>query len=93
MVCNLLFHVPCCLELIERDESVWHPSVIDFVICRQKYVEKKSKFACGGIENPDVPNADAVFSILGREHQLWARLPKGGPSFLDPKISTVDIIF
>jgi hypothetical protein len=42
------------LGLIERDETVRHPSLIDFVICGQKNVEKETKVACGGIENPDI---------------------------------------
>jgi hypothetical protein len=36
------------------------------VICGQKNVEKETKGACGGIENPDIAIADTFSSVIGR---------------------------
>jgi hypothetical protein len=61
------------------------------VICGEEYVEEESKVACA-IENPDIPNADAVSSIFIREHHLWSWLPKRGSPSLDQKVVIIDII-
>lgn len=76
---------------IERDEPVWDPSLIYFVICRQKYVEKEIKLACGRIDNPNIANADSVSSIFGREPWWWTWYPKRGSSFLDQKVFIIDL--
>ena len=88
---NTRLHVIRSLGFIEGDETVWYPSLIDFVICGQKYVEKETEVACSGIENPYIANADAVSSIFSRK-QLGSWLPKGGSSFLGQKIFTIDLI-
>ena len=81
------------LGLIKRDESVWYPSLINFVICRQQYVEQEDEFAGGEVDNPDIANADAVSSVLGRRRHWRSWHPKRDSSFLDQKMFTIDFIF
>jgi hypothetical protein len=92
VVDNTFLDVFVDLGLVERNEPVWHPSFIDFVVCGEKYVEKECKVA-GLKENPDIANVDPASSVLDRVPHMWSWLPKRYPSFLDQKILEIDIIF
>jgi hypothetical protein len=78
--------------LVERNEHVWYPSSIDLVICREEDVEKQAKVP-SAIENPNVTDHHAVFSILWREVQIWSWLPKRGASSLTQQVAIINIIW